>query len=223
MNWDAIKRHYLDCRSLKATAEEFYLSLNTVKTRARREGWAQAEGASGAQFEPSEGAQGSNRRVQGSNYRPEGSTQGSTQGSTPQVEGSAGVQVEPSNPTQGSAGVQVEPSTASLRVQNEPSNPTQGSAGVQVEPSLNPEPCGEGSTDEDSILSVPVTTYPNARSPKQPGVENLAAILNAIQNGFFKDRIEELRRIKSRDGKQHYDKAKVNLPAFCVSGTTAYR
>ena len=205
MNWDAIKRHYLDCRSLKATAEEFYLSLNTVKTRARREGWAQAEGASGAQFEPSEGAQGSNRRVQGSNYRPEGSTQGSN----PQVEGSAEAQVEPS--------------TASLRVQNEPSNPTQGSAGVQVEPSLNPEPCGEGSTDEDSILSVPVTTYPNARSPKQPGVENLAAILNAIQNGFFKDRIEELRRIKSRDGKQHYDKAKVNLPAFCVSGTTADR
>ena len=74
-----------------------------------------------------------------------------------------------------------------------------------------------------SILSVPVTTYPNARSPKQPGVENLADILHAIQNGFFKDKIEELRRIKSRDGKQHYDKAKVNLPAFCVSGTTADR
>jgi uncharacterized protein YjcR len=36
-----VKRLYLRCRSLKQTAAQFELSVNTVKARVRREGWGQ--------------------------------------------------------------------------------------------------------------------------------------------------------------------------------------
>jgi len=38
-DWKAVKRFYSKCRSPKKTAEEFRLSVNTVKTRIRREEW----------------------------------------------------------------------------------------------------------------------------------------------------------------------------------------
>jgi DNA-directed RNA polymerase specialized sigma24 family protein len=41
IDWRAVKRLYLRCRSLKQTAAQFELSVNTVKARVRREGWGQ--------------------------------------------------------------------------------------------------------------------------------------------------------------------------------------
>ena len=38
-DWKAVKRFYHDCHSPSKTAEEFGLSVNTVKARIRREGW----------------------------------------------------------------------------------------------------------------------------------------------------------------------------------------
>ena len=37
--WSQVKAYWLECRSVKQTAEHFGLSLNTIKTRSRREGW----------------------------------------------------------------------------------------------------------------------------------------------------------------------------------------
>jgi DNA-directed RNA polymerase specialized sigma24 family protein len=41
IDWRAVKKLYLRNRSLKQTAAAFDLSPNTVKARARKEGWAQ--------------------------------------------------------------------------------------------------------------------------------------------------------------------------------------
>lgn len=41
INWKAVKKLYRRNRSLKQTAAAFDLSVNTVKARARKEGWAQ--------------------------------------------------------------------------------------------------------------------------------------------------------------------------------------
>jgi len=41
IDWRAVKKLYLQNRSLKQTAAAFDLSSNTVKARARKEGWAQ--------------------------------------------------------------------------------------------------------------------------------------------------------------------------------------
>lgn len=41
IDWRAVKKLYLSNRSLKQTAAAFDLSPNTVKARARKEGWAQ--------------------------------------------------------------------------------------------------------------------------------------------------------------------------------------
>ena len=38
-HWSKVRAHWLECRSVKQTAEHFGLSPNSVKTRARREGW----------------------------------------------------------------------------------------------------------------------------------------------------------------------------------------
>ena len=37
--WTEVHAFWKDCRSIKQTAEKFALSPNSVKTRARREGW----------------------------------------------------------------------------------------------------------------------------------------------------------------------------------------
>ena len=37
--WSEVHAFWKDCRSIKQTAERFALSPNSVKTRARREGW----------------------------------------------------------------------------------------------------------------------------------------------------------------------------------------
>ena len=37
--WSQIRAYWNECRSIKQTAEKFGLSPNSVKTRARREGW----------------------------------------------------------------------------------------------------------------------------------------------------------------------------------------
>jgi uncharacterized protein YjcR len=39
VDWKAVRKYYLRCRSLKQTAAHFELSPNTVKARVRREGW----------------------------------------------------------------------------------------------------------------------------------------------------------------------------------------
>jgi hypothetical protein len=38
-HWSQVKAYWLECRSVKQTAEHFSLSPNTLKTRSRREGW----------------------------------------------------------------------------------------------------------------------------------------------------------------------------------------
>jgi hypothetical protein len=40
-HWSQVKAYWLECRSVKQTAEHFNLSPNTLKTRIRREGWNQ--------------------------------------------------------------------------------------------------------------------------------------------------------------------------------------
>jgi hypothetical protein len=37
--WSGVRAHWNECHSIKQTAERFGLSPNSVKTRARREGW----------------------------------------------------------------------------------------------------------------------------------------------------------------------------------------
>lgn len=37
--WKEVQAYWIDCRSIKQTAIKFKLSQNSVKTRARREGW----------------------------------------------------------------------------------------------------------------------------------------------------------------------------------------
>ncbi len=39
VDWKAVRKFYLRCRSIKQTAAHFELSINTVKARVRREGW----------------------------------------------------------------------------------------------------------------------------------------------------------------------------------------
>ncbi|MFQ3577774.1 MAG: hypothetical protein SNJ52_02035 [Verrucomicrobiia bacterium] len=39
-DWNAIREFYKACKSPKAVAEQFGISINTVKARMRREGWA---------------------------------------------------------------------------------------------------------------------------------------------------------------------------------------
>ena len=39
-HWSQVKAYWLECRSVKQTAEHFGLSPNTLKTRIRREGWS---------------------------------------------------------------------------------------------------------------------------------------------------------------------------------------
>jgi hypothetical protein len=41
IDWKSVKKLYLRNRSHKQTAAAFDLSVNTVKARARKEGWAQ--------------------------------------------------------------------------------------------------------------------------------------------------------------------------------------
>jgi hypothetical protein len=38
-HWSQVKAYWLECRSVKQTAENFGLSPNSIKTRSRREGW----------------------------------------------------------------------------------------------------------------------------------------------------------------------------------------
>jgi hypothetical protein len=38
-HWSKVKAYWLECRSVKQTAEHFGLSPNSIKTRSRREGW----------------------------------------------------------------------------------------------------------------------------------------------------------------------------------------
>ena len=38
-HWSQVRAYWLECRSVKQTAEHFGLSPNTLKTRIRREGW----------------------------------------------------------------------------------------------------------------------------------------------------------------------------------------
>jgi hypothetical protein len=40
-HWSKVRTHWLECRSVKQTAEHFGLSPNSIKTRIRREGWKQ--------------------------------------------------------------------------------------------------------------------------------------------------------------------------------------
>lgn len=40
-HWAQVRAYWLECRSVKQTAEHFGLSPNSVKTRSRREGWNQ--------------------------------------------------------------------------------------------------------------------------------------------------------------------------------------
>lgn len=89
---------------------------------------------------------------------------------------------------------------------------------------IPPHPPGTGPGKQvGTILDAQVTTYPDAMSPDKPAVNTLAAALDAIQAGHFRAQIEELRRIRARDGKAVYDREKTRLPAFTASGTTRDR
>lgn len=43
--WQEVRAYWLECRNYRKAAEKFGLSPNTVKTRARREGWNKQESA----------------------------------------------------------------------------------------------------------------------------------------------------------------------------------
>ena len=134
MDWNAIKLFYLDCRSFKATAEHFGVPVNTVKTRARRDGWRvqdAREGSSGVQPEPP--AQ------------------------------SAGVQSEPARGADEPSPVNPEPSEGTGEVQSEPSavnpEPSTGAPWVQGsvfigEVTTYPNAMSPGSPAVDTIASV---------------------------------------------------------------------
>jgi hypothetical protein len=38
-HWSQVRAYWLECRSVKQTAEHFGISPNSIKTRSRREGW----------------------------------------------------------------------------------------------------------------------------------------------------------------------------------------
>lgn len=41
--WNVVRAYWLECRSVKRTAEHFELSPNSIKTRARREAWGKQQ------------------------------------------------------------------------------------------------------------------------------------------------------------------------------------
>ena len=193
MDWESVKATYVATRSYKLTAERFGLSANTIKTRARREGWVK-------------------------NLNPRGSNEGSNEPSgdkTPNSQGSNEPQDAVILNPQGSiggSGITILNPEGSSEGSNEPSvgkivNP----GGSANEPSIPP------------IFAAEVTTFPNAMSPDCPAVDTVASVLEAIKTGEFRAQIDNLRRILGRDGKTAYDREKTKLPAFCVSGTTADR
>ncbi|MEI6036272.1 MAG: hypothetical protein WCS65_18550, partial [Verrucomicrobiae bacterium] len=87
-DWIEVKQVYLQTRSYKLTAERVGLPTNTIKTRARREGWIKipnAQGSNGGSLEPSGGATSSLQGSNGGSLEPSGGAtlnlQGSNEGS----------------------------------------------------------------------------------------------------------------------------------------------
>ena len=175
MDWNAVKAFYLQCRSLKQTAERFSIALATVKMRAYRGKWA-GEATSQATGEATKSS-------------PE---------ATP---------IDAQATRMGAA--------QTTRATFEATSEATGEATQTTEEAT----C----RDVASIFSAEVTTYPDARSPDCPAVDTLAAVLDAIKQGKFREQVEELRRIRARDGKAVYDREKTRLPAFTACGTTRDR
>ena len=132
MDWNAIKLFYLDCRSFKATAEHFGVPVNSVKTRARRDGWRvqdAREGSSGVQPEPP--AQ------------------------------SAGVQSEPARGADEPSPVNPEPSEGTGEVQSEPSTAAVEPSAVNPEPSPEPQRV-QGSVFAAEVTTYPNAMSPGS-------------------------------------------------------------
>jgi len=72
--------------------------------------------------------------------------------------------------------------------------------------------------DKDSGLdNLVVSMFENVFS-KNPENVNFIKIINAIKNGRWKDRIDELRNLIQFGNKEKYDDKKRNLPAVTISG-----
>ena len=72
--------------------------------------------------------------------------------------------------------------------------------------------------DKDSGLdNLVLSMFENVFSKKPENV-NFIKIINAIKNGRWKDRIDELRNLIKSGNKEKYDEYKRNLPAVTISG-----
>jgi putative DNA primase/helicase len=200
VDWNAVRTFYLQCRSLKQTAERFGLPLEALKKRVQRQRWRDMEGT----------FQGTSHPLNVPPCPPSGDIKGTFVPSEGTSQGTSRASNVPPCPSSGdSQGTFVSPDVPSERV-------TGDIEGTCV-PSADVPP------NVPSLFTAEVTTYPNAMSPDCPAVDTLAAVLDAIQTGQFRKQVEELRRVRSRDGKAVYDREKTRLPAFTACGTTRDR
>lgn len=133
MDWDAIKAFYLDCRSLKATAEHFGVSLEALKKRAQRQRWRDIEGTS----QPAEGT-----NVPSTN---------GTEGTPAASEGTSGNENVPSMSPEAPADV---PSTSTNVPSHVPSAAGDVPSIFAAEVTTYPNAMSPGSPAVDTIASV---------------------------------------------------------------------
>ena len=69
-------------------------------------------------------------------------------------------------------------------------------------------------------MAVKVAWFPSMKSTK-PVSRRLEDVLDGIQNGEWQAKIGRLRIILADTGKDAYNRAKVTLPSFYISGTAS--
>ena len=202
MDWNTVRAFYVQTRSLKATAERFGIALATVKMRAYRGKWAgEATSQATPEATPTTGqttndaSEATSERVQATSEATKAARQTTT---------------EAAEATSQATRTTVEATPKATQATSQATQATSQSTQAT-------------STYVASIFTAEVTTYPNAMSPDSPAVDTLAAVLDAIQSGQFCAQVEELRRIRARDGKAVYDREKTKLPAFTACGKTRDR
>jgi phage/plasmid-associated DNA primase len=205
-DWPEIRAYYESSgESLRQVAEVFDVPFDTVKKRSSREKWHKAADAETAPVPKSGTANGT-----GATEAIKNGTTGTAPvpkfGSAHFESGSTEMAPVPKSGTADGTGT-------NKAIQN-------GTTGMAPVPESG---SAHGASSTPAIFRADVTTYPNAMSPGSPAVDTVAAVLEAVRNGQFRQQIDNLRRILGRDGKAAYDREKTKLPAFCVSGTTADR
>jgi DNA polymerase-1 len=121
-DWSAIRAAYLETRSPKAVAEKFGISVNSVRTRCRREGWGEGAGVQTTAAEPSP-------------EPPEVQIPPAEPSDEPRVEPS-GVQDSTNEPSSTDLGVQDEPPPEPSEVQNAENEPSSAQT-PSIPPNIN--------------------------------------------------------------------------------------